>query len=131
MFGSYARTRTVRTLIAHTRLAPTKQWRNSLLMRCCSSPSTPSSGSSSGSVGAYVYKHTEVEKKWQDYWEEHQVFKAVRRPNHPKKKYVLDMFPYPSGAGLHVGHPEGAYACQQTYEFLGAVLRALQACIGW
>ena len=47
----------------------------------------------------------QMETKWQDFWETHQVFKAVRRPG-KKKKYVLDMFPYPSAAGLHVGHPE-------------------------
>jgi leucyl-tRNA synthetase len=52
------------------------------------------------------YDHTRVEQKWQDHWEKHGLFEAVRRPGH-KKKYVLDMFPYPSGSGLHVGHPEG------------------------
>ena len=52
------------------------------------------------------YKHLEVESKWQQIWDKNEVFKSIRRPGH-KKKYVLDMFPYPSGAGLHVGHPEG------------------------
>jgi leucyl-tRNA synthetase len=53
-----------------------------------------------------AYDHRSVESRWQAYWEEHRVFEAVRRPGRPKI-YVLDMFPYPSGHGLHVGHPEG------------------------
>jgi leucyl-tRNA synthetase len=52
------------------------------------------------------YDHRTTEPRWQRWWDEHETFKAIRRPGHPKR-YVLDMFPYPSGAGLHVGHPEG------------------------
>jgi leucyl-tRNA synthetase len=53
-----------------------------------------------------AYDHRAVEPRWQKYWEEHDTFRVERRPGRPKM-YVLDMFPYPSGSGLHVGHPEG------------------------
>ncbi|MDR0909755.1 MAG: leucine--tRNA ligase [Spirochaetaceae bacterium] len=56
-----------------------------------------------------IYPHETIEPKWQKYWHDHKSFRAVEDPSFPKEKrrYVLDMFPYPSGAGLHVGHPEG------------------------
>jgi len=55
------------------------------------------------------YPFSEIEKKWQARWEKEKTFRAVEDPSFPKEKrrYVLDMFPYPSGDGLHVGHPEG------------------------
>lgn len=52
-----------------------------------------------------MFNHKEIEKKWQKFWLENKTFKTTN--NKSKKFYVLDMFPYPSGAGLHVGHPEG------------------------
>lgn len=52
-----------------------------------------------------MYNHKNIEKKWQEYWFKNKIFKTTENKN--KKFYVLDMFPYPSGSGLHVGHPEG------------------------
>ena len=52
------------------------------------------------------FKHLEIENKWQKYWDEHQTFKTTEDPE-KDNFYILDMFPYPSGQGLHVGHPLG------------------------
>ena len=53
------------------------------------------------------YNFHEIEKKWQKYWEDNKTFRTPEDLTNPKKCYILDMFPYPSGSGLHVGHPEG------------------------
>ncbi len=55
------------------------------------------------------YPFESIEPKWQKYWDTHKTFKVTEDEKYPKEKrmYVLDMFPYPSAAGLHVGHPEG------------------------
>jgi len=58
-------------------------------------------------VQAGTYNFRQIEQKWQKVWEEHKTFKAKDCDSSRPKYYVLDMFPYPSGQGLHVGHPEG------------------------
>ena len=55
------------------------------------------------------YNHKEIESRWQNYWRENDIYRTAINPA-KKKFYVLDMFPYPSGAGLHVGHPLGNIA---------------------
>ncbi len=66
------------------------------------------------------YPFKSIEKKWQDYWESHKTFRITEDPSIPREKraYVLDMFPYPSAAGLHVGHPEGYTATDIYSRFL-------------
>ena len=59
-----------------------------------------------GSRAMAKYDPASIEPKWQAYWEENKTFKVEMNAEKPKF-YCLDMFPYPSGAGLHVGHPEG------------------------
>ncbi|MCI1987183.1 MAG: leucine--tRNA ligase [Lactobacillus sp.] len=60
-----------------------------------------------------AYDHKAIEKKWQKYWAEHNEFNTTTDPD-KKNYYALDMFPYPSGQGLHVGHPEGYTATDIT-----------------
>ena len=56
-----------------------------------------------------AYNHINIEKKWQAHWDSNKVFKSHDSSKKPKY-YVLDMYPYPSGSGLHVGHPLGYIA---------------------
>ncbi|UTC63250.1 leucine--tRNA ligase [Treponema sp. OMZ 787] len=67
-----------------------------------------------------AYPFSTIEPKWQKYWEENKTFRTVEDKNYPKDKrlYILDMFPYPSGDGLHVGHPEGYTATDIYSRFL-------------
>ena len=55
------------------------------------------------------YNYKEIEQKWQEYWKNNKIYKTEIDHSRPKF-YALDMFPYPSGAGLHVGHPLGCIA---------------------
>ncbi|MCE1228892.1 MAG: leucine--tRNA ligase [Firmicutes bacterium] len=76
------------------------------------------------------YTPSLIEPKWQAYWAAHHTFKTPEDPALPKK-YVLDMFPYPSGAGLHVGHPEGYTATDIYCRYLRAKGYAVLHPMGW
>jgi leucyl-tRNA synthetase len=76
------------------------------------------------------YNPSTIEPKWQRYWAEHQTFATPRMPVGPKL-YVLDMFPYPSGDGLHVGHPEGYTATDIICRFQRMRGRSVMHTMGW
>ena len=64
-----------------------------------------------------IYNHREIEAKWRQYWKENKTFVVEKQPSDKPKYYVLDMFPYPSGSGLHVGHPLGYIATDITARY--------------
>jgi leucyl-tRNA synthetase len=76
------------------------------------------------------YAPAEIEPKWQRIWDERQTFRAERRTGRDKR-YILDMFPYPSGAGLHVGHPEGYTATDIVARFERMNGRDVLHPMGW
>ncbi|NMC20865.1 MAG: class I tRNA ligase family protein, partial [Thermogutta sp.] len=76
------------------------------------------------------YNPAEIEPKWQQYWEKGKTFATPRLPAGPKT-YVLDMFPYPSGDGLHVGHPEGYTATDIMCRFYRMNGRSVLHPMGW
>lgn len=77
-----------------------------------------------------MFNHNLIEKKWQKYWLEHQTYKFVDNPQ-LKKAYILDMFPYPSGQGLHVGHPRGYTATDIISRYKHALGYNVLHPIGW
>ncbi len=76
------------------------------------------------------YDHTKIEKKWQDAWEKAHTFHTIEDASKPKA-YVLDMFPYPSGEGLHVGHPKGYIATDIYSRYMRMQGRAVLHPMGW
>jgi len=76
------------------------------------------------------YDPATIEPKWQSYWDAHNTFRTPDRPDRPKM-YVLDMFPYPSGSGLHVGHPEGYTATDIVARYRRAAGYDVMHPMGW
>lgn len=96
------------------------------------STTTPESETPSSS-SRVLYPFSEIEKKWQQHWEENSTF-AVSEDAHmsgKEKFYVLDMFPYPSGSGLHVGHPEGYTATDITARYKRMLGQQVRDAAGW
>ncbi|MEL6545336.1 MAG: class I tRNA ligase family protein, partial [Myxococcota bacterium] len=76
------------------------------------------------------YTPAEIEPKWQRYWDEHRTFATDSESSKPAR-YILDMFPYPSGSGLHVGHPEGYTATDILSRYYRATGHAVLHPMGW
>ena len=76
------------------------------------------------------YDFSSIEKKWQEFWEREKIFEAEDQSDKPKY-YALDMFPYPSGAGLHIGHPEGYVASDILARYKKACVCNVLHPIGW
>ena len=77
-----------------------------------------------------MYNHNLIEKKWQKYWLDNKTYKFVDDRSKPKA-YILDMFPYPSGQGLHVGHPKGYTATDVVSRFKHLNGYSVLHPIGW
>src|SRR3954467_9394284 len=77
-----------------------------------------------------AYDHRAIETRWQKYWDDHQTFRSERHAGRPKA-YILDMFPYPSGAGLHVGHPLGYLATDILSRYLRMAGHNVLHQMGW
>ncbi len=82
-------------------------------------------------MSARSYDPSVIEPKWQAFWERDRTFATAREPGTKKKAYVLDMFPYPSGAGLHVGHPEGYTATDIVSRYLRSTGHEVLHPMGW
>src|SRR5690349_3218374 len=80
---------------------------------------------------AMRYDPKTVEPKWQRYWDEHNTFATPQARAGAERAYVLDMFPYPSGTGLHVGHPEGYTATDIVARYKRAKGVAVLHPMGW
>jgi len=75
------------------------------------------------------FNHKQIDKKWQEIWEKDKIYQTSGKPKN--KQYILDMFPYPSGAGLHVGHPEGYTATDIYSRFLRMSGHSVLHPMGW